>query len=519
MISLTPDKSGVVGGMAPRKQAIRLNPDSSRVIPRMLVFSDQRMRNIIERVLSLPEKLLPDLLDTIMRDFGKRHRNLERTFLRHYQVVSENLGWYDELSDERKLLVGSYLTMEYSLESAALFNPSIVPHPNQEGVPINHLRTIISLRALGEGHISSIEFRNAVIDDHNRVILEPMSRFVAPADVYPDRQYDKHLFILKLCDMTVTWESSGLDHALKASGESVIDGVMNNLHDTFTINELKQSMIEYKCEHQEGQSELLEELYSRMILLARSNYELDFPSDSELSERVIFPVSSSEANGIEDARFVAFRDDSGCVTYYATYTAYDGRKVLTQFLETTDFLRFKVHTLNGKFSQSKGMALFPRKVGGLYAMISRIDGESLYIMYSDNLHFWDSVEKIQLPFYPWELTQIGNCGSPMETEEGWLLLTHGVGPMRRYSIGVLLLDLEDPLKVKAQLPEPLLSPEEDEREGYVPNVVYSCGSLIHNGEVIIPYAIADTSSRVATIPLPELFQSMEREHGMKWSVA
>jgi predicted GH43/DUF377 family glycosyl hydrolase len=508
MSLLTPVVGGVGGELSVRRQAIRLDPDSSRVIPRMLVLPDQRMRNILERVISLPDELLPGLLDSIMRDFGKRHRCLERTFLRHYQVVLENLGMNDDLSEERKLLFGSYITMEYSLESAALFNPSIVPNPNQEGVSNNHLRAIISLRALGEGHISSIEFRNALIDDHNRVILEPMNRFVAPADVFPDRQYDKHLFILKLFDMTVTWESSGLDQALLAVGNSIIDGVMNRLHDTFTINELRQAMIDYRSGIQEMKPDLLEELYSRMILLARSNYELDFPSDPELSERVIFPVSSSEANGIEDARFVAFRDEFGYVTYYATYTAYDGRKVLTQFLETTDFRRFKVHTLNGKFSQSKGMALFPRKVGGLYAMVSRIDGESLYIMYSDNLHFWDSAEKIQLPFYPWELTQIGNCGSPMETERGWLLLTHGVGPMRRYSIGVLLLDLEDPSKVKAQLAEPLLSPDENEREGYVPNVVYSCGSMIHNKEVIIPYAIADTSSRVATIPLSELLQSL-----------
>lgn len=492
-----------------RDQSIRIAPDSGRVIARMMRLPDQRMNNIIDRVLLIPEEEVPGLLMTILNDFGKRHKKLESVWLRNYYVAFEILQRTDAVSEDRKILIGAYLTMEYSVESAALFNPSIVPHPDQSGLSEGHLRAIISLRALGEGHISSIEFRSAILSQENRVTIEPFGRFVAPAVVHPDRSYDKHLFFKKLFDMTLTWEPSALDIALQVASNDIVEVVMNRLGETFNLDELRQIVNDLRCEYTDGQLDLLEEVYGRMVLLAHSNYEIHFPVDSELAERVIFPVSHYEANGIEDARFVEFMDDDNTVTYYATYTAYDGKRILTQFLETSDFRRFRVHTLNGRFSQSKGMALFPRKIGGRYAMVSRIDGESLYIMYSDNLHFWEVADKLQLPLYHWELTQIGNCGSPVETDKGWILLTHGVGPMRRYSIGVMLLDLEDPSKVIAQLPDPILSPSEDEREGYVPNVVYSCGSLIHNDQLVIPYAVSDTSSRVATLPLSELLAALE----------
>jgi len=245
--------------------------------------------------------------------------------------------------------------------------------------------------------------------------------------------------------------------------------------------------------------------------LAESNYEIFFPQGQLISERVIFPVSQNESNGVEDARFVRFVDDDGSITYYATYTAYNGREILPQLIETRDFHRFKISTLNGPMARNKGMALFPRRINGQYVMITRSDGENLYLSYSNNIHFWFEGVKIEAPENPWELVQIGNCGSPLETKKGWILLTHGVGPMRKYCIGVSLLDLQDPSKIIGRLEEPLLAPREEEREGYVPNVVYSCGSIILNGELIIPYAISDSESHVASIPVDELLEKLQKK--------
>jgi predicted GH43/DUF377 family glycosyl hydrolase len=235
---------------------------------------------------------------------------------------------------------------------------------------------------------------------------------------------------------------------------------------------------------------------------------VDFHPDHRISERVIFPVSENESRGIEDARFVQFFNDNGKVVYYATYTAYNGVNILPQLIETKDFVKFNVLTLNGKAVQNKGMALFPRKIGRRYAMLSRQDGENNHIMFSDNIHFWQKSQIIQEPEYPWEFIQIGNCGSPLETDEGWIVLTHGVGPMRQYCIGAMLLDLERPSKIIARLDEPLLVPHKNEREGYVPNVVYSCGALIHNGELVIPYAMSDINSGIATVAVSDLLSCM-----------
>jgi predicted GH43/DUF377 family glycosyl hydrolase len=252
-----------------------------------------------------------------------------------------------------------------------------------------------------------------------------------------------------------------------------------------------------------------------MQWLARSNYEITFRSDSQISERVIFPVIESESSGIEDARFVRFTNEDSTVTYYATYTAYDGVKILPQMLETKDFLTFKMITLNGKAVQNKGMALFPRLINGKYVMLSRLDGENNHIMFSGDLHFWQESKIIQTPTRPWEFIQIGNCGSPIETDAGWILLTHGVGPMRKYCIGIELLDLADPTKIIGRLEEPIIVPNEAEREGYVPNVVYTCGALIHNDELIIPYGIADSKTTIATISVPELLSHINWSSGGK----
>ena len=244
-------------------------------------------------------------------------------------------------------------------------------------------------------------------------------------------------------------------------------------------------------------------------MLARSNYEVQFQEDLEVSQRILFPATPSQRNGVEDARFVYFQNDDGTHIYYATFTAYDGRVIVPELVETSDFLHFRFITLNGQAAENKGMALFPRKVNGLYAMLSRQDNENIYLMFSDNVHFWNETQVILKPAFSWELVQLGNCGSPIETDAGWLVLSHGVGPMRQYCIGAFLLDRDDPSKVIGRLREPLLKPNQEEREGYVPNVVYTCGALIHNGELVIPYGLADHATGFATVPLEEVLAAME----------
>ena len=286
---------------------------------------------------------------------------------------------------------------------------------------------------------------------------------------------------------------------------------MNPLPDEFNLHQLTGSIGNYKrrpavmrrvAGHEETRA------LECISWLAKSNYEVEFHPDVPVSERIIFPVSDNESNGIEDARFVRFTDDDGEVTYYATYTAYNGKVILPQILETKDFRRFKINTLNGRAVQNKGMAMFPRKIDGLYAMISRQDNENLFIMYSDNAHFWEETYPLLRPTYPWEFVQLGNCGSPIETEAGRLLLTHGVGAMRKYCIGAILLDKHDAGKVIGRLREPLLSPNQNEREGYVPNVVYTCGALVHGDKLVMPYAMSDSASSIAIVPLDDLLQCL-----------
>ena len=328
------------------------------------------------------------------------------------------------------MLIGAYLTAEYSLESAALFNPSIVPHHNQRNIPAGAVRIIMSLRATGEGHVSSIVFRTGVIYSDHQIQIDPCSRFTRPVRVVPDKQFEKPLFRRKLQDIGVN--------------DAVTDLVLDRLGDFFTAAQLEQAITEVRAAAPETLH--LEESLQEIGWLAHSNYQLELPREAEASELVIFPQTINESHGIEDLRMVRFVEDDGTVTYYGTYTAFDGYHVLPQLIETRDFLRIGVHTINGACAWNKGMALFPRRIGGHYAMCSRIDGENLYIMYSDIVHFWETAELLRTPQYPWGLVQIGNCGSPLETPEGWLLLTHGVGPMRTYCIGAMLLDLNDPVE-------------------------------------------------------------------------
>ena len=468
--------------------------DPSRVITRLYIPGDaHRVGKIIERIMHSSEETAEDLLEQVMLDFSERHKDIRDVFERHLNAIKDNIPKDAVLSETKKTLIGAYFTMEYSIESAALFNPSIVPHPDQSNLPEGSLRFIMSLRATGEGHISSIVFRSGVLNRHNTIHFDPISDYVETPKLHLDPIYDRYLFQLKLNEMEACDETTA--------------HVLDQLPENFTYNELKDKIDALRLQANFSDARQ-NETFEIMSWLANSNYELNFRTDHQTSERVIFPVSENESSGIEDARFVQFHDGNGKVTYYATYTAYNGFKILPQLIETKDFTKFNVITLNGKAVQNKGMALFPRKIDGRYVMLSRQDGENNHIMFSDHMHFWQESQIIQEPTRPWEFIQIGNCGSPLETDEGWLVLTHGVGPMRQYCIGALLLDLENPTKITAHLKEPLLTPHEEEREGYVPNVVYSCGAIIHNGELIIPYAMSDIMSGVATVRVSELINCM-----------
>ncbi len=469
-------------------------PDSTRVLIRPFIPQNpQRVANILARGLMLPEEEAIQALELVMSEFKERHSDIEKVLLHYFHQIRPQIFSHRPISRERQLFIGSLFTGEYALESAALFNPSIVIHPDQSGVPEGSLRFIVSLRATGEGHISSIEFRSGTIDQDAMIQLDPVSRYVTAPDLVPNPTYYRAAFTYKLQEM-------GFDN-------EIANTLLEALGDDFTFADLEKHL-----KNLQRRFKILSRDEKRTIecvrWLAESNYQLRFDPALQLHERIIFPVSANESNGIEDARFVRFCDEDGSVTYYATYTAYNGRVILPQLIETKDFLNFRVLTLNGRAVQNKGMALFPRKVDGRYVMLSRQDDENLFIMFSDNPHYWQDYEVLLRPAEFWELAKIGNCGSPLETEKGWLVITHGVGPMRKYCIGAILLDLNDPTKVIGRLRTPLLEPENNEREGYVPNVVYTCGALIHGRHLILPYAMSDTASRIAIIHLDELLAAL-----------
>ncbi|HQF53917.1 MAG TPA: glycoside hydrolase family 130 protein [Fibrobacteria bacterium] len=479
-----------------RRHAIALQPDCSRVIIRPFVpSSPERVKAVLFRTLALSEEEVALEVAALHAEFDARHLDIEASLLENFERVRPLIFSQREISPARKMLVGAMFSGEYALESAALFNPSIVPHPDQSDAPEGGMRFVMSLRATGEGHISSIEFRAGTIAADGSTSLDPVSRHVTMPEVLPNPRYDKRSFALKFNEM-------GFDNAYAAS-------IMAPLADEFTLSDLNRSIGTTRHENQPGTNELVRTLEC-VQWLADSNYELRFAPNLALSERIIFPVSPNESHGIEDARFVRFVEDDGSAMYYATYTAYNGRAILPQFIETRDFLDFRVITLNGGAVQNKGMALFPRRIGGRYAMLSRQDDENLLIMFSDNLHYWNDPVMLMRPAATWESVKVGNCGSPLETESGWLVVTHGVGPMRKYCIGAVLLDLEDPTKIIGRLQEPLLSPEGAEREGYVPNVVYSCGSLLHNGHLVLPYAMSDKASSIASVRLDDLLDALKR---------
>ena len=476
------------------RTGIVIKPDYKRVVYRpFTILSEERIIKIIGRILTLSEEDVKKELGQVITEFEVRHQRLRNFFLNRFEQMKKHLLTDQVLSEERKLLIGAYFTQEYSMESAALFNPSMVWHPDQSDLPEGSRRFILSLRATGEGHLSSITFRSGVIDKENGITIIAPTRYVTTSESITNPVYEKKLFERKLIELDL------LNDFAKQ--------VMGSLEDSFAITDLENciKILVRPFKKKGGEKELTAKA---ILSLALSNYEIEYSPDQRLSERIIFPHSPSEINGIEDARFVEFTDENGERTYYATYTAYDGKVTFPQLLETKDFLHFKISTLNGPEVENKGMALFPRKINGLYAMISRQDNENIFLMYSEHLHFWYSKQLILKPTYPWEFVQLGNCGSPIETEAGWLVLSHGVGAMREYSIGAFLLDKNDPSKVIGRLEEPLLTPNENEREGYVPNVVYSCGGAIHGDELIIPYAMSDHASSIAKVNLSELLKKL-----------
>jgi predicted GH43/DUF377 family glycosyl hydrolase len=478
-------------------------PDPSRVITKPFGpggdLSDEgrgRLDRILARVLALSEAQVAETLNVTRKRFEHRHRDLRSVFETHFAAVAGRVAGAGDLSPERRLLIGAYFTHEYSIEAAALSNPSIVRAPYQGGLTPGQTRFVLSLRAIGEGHISSIEFRSGVIDADGEVRIDLPSRYAATARREAPL-YEKATFHGKLLE-------------LRAYNE-IAASVLDALQDRFTLHELESVIDRIDREHQpQPDSENVTQATRTLHWLASSNYESFFPAGSELSERVLFPAGATESNGMEDARFVRFTHDDGTITYFATYTAFDRYQVLPQLIETADFLKFSIATLNGAAARNKGIALFPRKIQGQFFALARQDNENNFLMWSDNVRFWHGNRMLQAPVCPWELIQLGNCGSPLETEAGWLVITHGVGAMRQYALGAILLDREDPNRVIGHLDAPLLEPTDDERDGYVPNVVYSCGSMIAGRHLVLPYGFSDIGTRIATVRVDDLLTELTR---------
>jgi predicted GH43/DUF377 family glycosyl hydrolase len=478
----------------------RLAADPTRVITRLFVpgqegFEHQESRAgaVLARILALDEGQVRVSLDDVVIRFNGRHRDLAGTFRRHARELADRLDPGRELSEARKLLLGAAFTSEYAIEGAALCNPSIVAHPDQAGTVAGSLRFVMSVRGIGEGHRSSIGFRTGVVDAAGRATIDDPAPF-ATAGAPEPTLHDAAVFRSEL---------ARLDEAGEA-GDYVLDG----LGQSFTRATLNQQLALLQT-HLNTRGHV-EETISAFHSIAERTYAVEFSPSTTLSERVLWPSMSAEQAGMEDARFVRFIDDDGSITFYATYTAYSGSQISQQLLETTDFKSFNSAPIVGRAAANKGLALFPRRIHGRFAAMSRSDRESNTVAYADHLSVWPSALPCQSPTRAWEVLQLGNCGPPIETDAGWLVLTHGVGPMRTYRIGAILLDLDDPTRILGQLPQPLLSPATDEQHGYVPNVVYSCGALVHADTLVLPYGISDAAIGIATMQLPELLAALSR---------
>jgi predicted GH43/DUF377 family glycosyl hydrolase len=491
--------TSVQAGLVTRSlQRLAANP--SRVIARLFVpgqegFEHQESRTgaVLARILALDEGQVRSSLDDVVTRFNGRHRDLASTFRRHAHELADRLDPDWELSEARKLLLGAAFTSEYAIEGAALCNPSIVAHPDQAGTVAGSLRFVMSVRGIGEGHRSSIGFRTGAIDAAGGITIDDPAPFATIGAAVP-----------ALLDAAVfRSELARLDDAGEAA-----DYVLDGLGERFTQAALDQQLA--RLETSLSTRRHAKETISLLRSIAERSYAVEFSDRITLSERVLWPSMGAEQAGMEDARFVRFIDDDGSITFYATYTAYSGSHISQQLLETTDFQSFTSAPIVGPAAANKGLALFPRRIRGRFAAMSRSDRESNTVAYSDNLSVWTSALPCQSPTRTWEVLQLGNCGSPIETDAGWLVLTHGVGPMRTYRIGAILLDLDDPTRILSQLPQPLLSPATDEQDGYVPNVVYSCGALVHADTLVLPYGISDAAIGIGTVPLPELLAALSR---------
>lgn len=474
--------------LAVRRLPLRLTRDPSHTITRFFWLGSARARKIIDRVIGLDDEQVAQLLAATVQDFQHLPHDLDSLFLKHYEEAARRVILPPALSTERRQLIGAYFTMEYAFASAALFNPSMAPAIDQEDTPEGTLRFAMSLRCVGEGHLSSIVFRRGLVDSTGNITLEPAGPYREPK-----REVEKRLF-------SRTESRSKL--AAIGMRDAVLEEVFARLDDPFTLPQLQAIL--YRLQSTASSLEVSEEELHQAQGLASCDYNVEMPAQVNLNQIILFPICEAECRGMEDMRLVRFTKDDGSMCYYGTYTAYDGWQTRPQLLEMPTPEVAYVRSLQGRCAKDKGLALFPRKVRGRYLMIGRIDGENLYLLDSDNVRQWDRATLIQQPRFTWEFVQIGNCGSPIETDAGWLVLTHGVGPMRRYCIGATLLDRDDPTKVIGQLEEPLLTPGPDERMGYVPNVVYSCGSLVHNGILVIPYGISDAATGFATVGLDDL---------------
>lgn len=477
--------------------ALRIRPDPQRLITKPYIPADHRpleertrLQHMLDRILSMEPEDAERTLQSVTERYADRHDDFEGVLSRGFSAVAHAIVDPAGLSDDMRRLIGAYFMHEYSLEAAALTNPSIAVSPDQSGAADGDVRVIVSLRAVGEGHISSIEFRGGTVTAAGDVRLDEPANPITGSRRSP--VFDQTLFMAKLREM-------GADAGL-------VSDTLDHLDARFTMADLEAALVE--LERREGPTHSVQHVIQVTHWLASSNYELSFPPHSDLSQRVLFPNGPSESRGMEDARLLRFTEPDGRVIYYATYTAFDGFTVLPQLIETSDFLSFRIATLNGLAARNKGIALFPRRIGGRFAALARSDGENNFLMMSEHVRFWHESARIQVPTRPWELMQIGNSGSPIETEAGWLVLTHGVGPMREYALGALLLDIDDPCTVIGHLKEPLLVPNDAERDGYVPNVVYSCGSVVHNDHLLIAYGASDTSAGFARVSLDALLSEL-----------
>jgi predicted GH43/DUF377 family glycosyl hydrolase len=472
---------------------IQLLPDPRRVITRFFAPGEvNRIKDIVERLLTFPESKVDELVATLESNYRPMHPEIDEVFREHFEMVANHVESASQISDARRRLIGACFTMEYAIESAALFNPSMVPAIDQTGLPSGSVRFLMSLRATGEGHLSSIVFRRGVVDVNGRVGVDPPGRYSRSLAAVVPASFDKHYFLDELQALGAWTEHS--------------QRIMDLLGDRFTRAQLSNAIDTVRSKSSlSGKSE---ESNDALLSLTRANYELPLPPGSDISELVIFPFSENERHGVEDLRLVRFTEEEGKHCYYGTYTAYNGSRIFPQLIESHDGQSIQVHMLTGCGAKNKGMALFPRKIRDKYAMVARLDNENLFYMESDDVLDWDRARLLQAPRFHWQVIQIGNCGSPLETEAGWLLLTHGVGPMRQYCIGATLLDHDDPCRVIGQTNEPLLVPSETERFGYVPNVVYSCGGMIHERLLVLPYAMSDSATSIALIDLDELLETL-----------